>query len=572
VTPAAQPAADEPAADDPGSEAAALRALMAGPASPALGARIAAARTRWPGDPRFALLFGGWQEKSGDLRAAEASYRAAAAAHPANPWPQVRLLELLLQQRRVEEAAEAMGRDIWPGSAPESTRNSLLSRVTVAIAEMPARRRFLEGLLRGTAEDRFVLLKLAALCLRLREGAAAEAHFAAACALGPLPVESELLALELHLAATRFEEAHAVAQSLLARHPDRADIARRAIQAAHLADRREVMLDLLGAALRRWPRDWLLLFRFNRCTIPLAEEQALFAILEDQAPAMSGDERWLFQFVIACLRHGRVARAMAVLDGLAPTGAVAAMAMPLRAALRAHPPACWANLREVSNDPLQDVQCRRVPGAVATVVLLAGVQGGLGYLPFSLADGLLAQHRVNAVYLRDLNDRSFTAGVRGFGPDEAAMIAGLGALCRELGVPVITMGASIGGLAAIRAAALLGAPAAISFAGPLHFGPTEEAEPARPAGGARAMPFAAFVPRDLAALDLIRATPALRVHQCYGLGYAPDVAVAELLRGLPNATLHPVDGCADHFVIEHMVAGRGFFDLLETAIRMTRHG
>jgi hypothetical protein len=65
---------------------------------------------------------------------------------------------------------------------------------------------------------------------------------------------------------------------------------------------------------------------------------------------------------------------------------------------------------------------------------------------------------------------------------------------------------------------------------------------------------------------MIRATPQTRIHQCFGSGFAPDVADAQLIAPLPNVSLHPVERCADHFVIEHMIADGSFFAVIECAI------
>jgi pimeloyl-ACP methyl ester carboxylesterase len=229
----------------------------------------------------------------------------------------------------------------------------------------------------------------------------------------------------------------------------------------------------------------------------------------------------------------------------------------------------WRSPRGIVNDPAQDVQFRRVEGAIGTVIVLAGVQGGLNYLPFALVDGLLARLPVNVVYLRDLNNRAFTAGVASLGPDANAMASGLRAIACQLGgQKVVTIGASVGGLAAVRAAVQMGAHAAISFAGPTTYGADpQDGEAALADGkGARDTIFTAFTRTETNLEDMIRAAPGTRVFQCFGARYAPDVANAEALRPLPNVVLVPVPDCADHFVIEHIIAGGEFDALLRRAI------
>jgi hypothetical protein len=287
---------------------------------------------------------------------------------------------------------------------------------------------------------------------------------------------------------------------------------------------------------------------------------------------MAGNDRWLFQYAIASLRHADAGPTLAMLQGLTASATVGHMARPLAAALAAHPPERWANPRGVSNDGDEDVQLLPQPEAVATVILFSSVAGGLGYLPFGLADGLLRLRPVNVIYLRDRNHRAFTSGVRALGDDHPAMIEALGTMTRRLGVPVITMGSSIAGVAAIRAATLLRAQAAISFAGPVNLGQDttdEEEEAPRPgaAGGTRDSLFTRFTGADPDIVRMIRAAPDTQVHQCFGADFAPDVAAARLLEALPHGRLHPEPGCADHFAIEHAIASGSFLTILDAALR-----
>ncbi|MBR0650018.1 hypothetical protein GXW78_10125 [Roseomonas terrae] len=553
-------------------EIAAIEQLLKcpGTAGEDLGQRILDARRRWPWQVRLQLLQGSWLEAAGRGDDAAACYRAAQADHPTNPWPTVRLVELLLRQRRHEEARRDFRDTVWSCSAPERTRTGLLSRIAAGIPDPADREAFLRSLLRHHPDDRFALLKLAVLRFRQKDRPAAEALFDEAVRLGPLTDEAQLIQLDLHFAAARFDAAYGLARDLQARHPDRVEFARRSIQAALFLHRLDEGVALLQAALLRWPEDWLLLFRYNRCPLPSETDRDLFATLSARRDAMAGNDRWLFQYAIASLRHVAVEPTLALLRTLVVSPAVGHMAAPLAAALSAHPLECWANPRAISNACEDDVQIVPQPMAVATVVLFSSVAGGLGYLPFGLADGLLRQRPVNVVYLRDRNHRAFTSGVRGLGTDHAAMIGALQVITRRLGAPVVTMGSSIAGVAAIRAATLMQAQAAISFAGPVNLGvdATEETASSPGAvGGTRHALFTTFTGADPGIVQMIRAAPATRVHQCFGADFAPDVAAARLLELLANARLHPEPGCADHLVIEHAIASGSFLTIFDAALR-----
>ena len=555
-----------PAAAELPEAIAAIEAALKSGDTAAAGATIAEARARWPKELRLILFEGAHLGATGQTAAAEACFRDAMRSHPSNPWPAIRLLELLLAGRRTNEAASLFAATVWPGPAPAQTRLPFLSRITSAIGDLAERRGFLDTLMRDAPEDRFVLAKRVALSLRQRDRAEAEALLDRARALGPLPDDAQVLALEIMITATRFDEALALANALRARFPDRPDFVRRAIQAAHFLGREAEMVALLDEALERWPGDWLMVFRYNRCTVPMADDRRLFARLAAHRPSMDGNERWLFQYVVACLRHGRTAEAMATLALVQDTGPAGSMAAPLRAALARLPAEDWRSTRGVVNDPAQEMQVVTRADARATLVLLAGVQGGLGYLPMDHTDALMAGLPVNVVYLRDLDHRGFTGGMRGLGPGPEDMIAALRRITEPFGLPVVTFGSSIGGVAAIRTALDLRAHAAISFAGPIHLGAMTEEEEDQPGEGARSTIFGQFAAADLSLVERVRQQPGVGVYQCYGADFAPDVADAELLRGLPNAVLIPVPGCADHFAIEHMIADGSFVAIIERAI------
>jgi tetratricopeptide (TPR) repeat protein len=553
---AAQPAPDAP------QEIAAIEALLAAKDHATAEPRLAAALARWPGEVRLHFLTGEHLAATGRPAAAEAVYAAAVERFPANAWAPVRLVRHQLANGDAARARDTFAHLVWRDE-PAEPALPLLTQLTTATTNAAEREAFLNRLLRGTPADRFVIVKLATLAFRRHDKRAASRLFDEAAALGPLPAESGVLQLELLMVEARFDEALALALAMVARHPERADLMRKAVQAAFFANRSDDLVRLLQAAIARWPDDWFMVFRYNRSAAPFAIDRALYLRLAEREEAMAADERWSFQFAVAALRHQESARALAILDCLDRTGPVAHMSEPLRRAFAARPATVWANPRGVSNDPAADVQVVRAPGARAILVVFAGVQNGFSYLPFSHADVLFAPHPMHVVYLRDRRNRSFQTGVAGLGGDEAETVAGLRGLHAELGgLPMMMTGSSVGGVAATRYGTLSGAAAVISFAAPVHLRDDaghEEAPVSRT--NYRGAMLTALAGNDDRLLDVIAASSGTRVHQCYGTGYAPDVATAELMRPLENVELVPVEGCADHFVLEHMIAD-GSFDAL----------
>lgn len=553
--PAAMPVESEPASLK--QETDELARLIAGSApDEAVRLRLDRAITRWPGIARLHLLRVDLLDAIGSTAEAEAELRALLERKPDNPWPARRLVVRLLAARRIEEA-RVVFTDLWHRRPPDEIAAPLLNQVTAAIVDPLARKPFLEALLDGTADDRFVLVKLATLAFRAHDRVGAMALLDRAVALGPLPAEGSVIHIDLLTVNGRLEEAADRARDLVAVYPDRPDIVRKAIQTADLCGRQEEVTALLVRSVETWPDDWLTLFRYNRASMPFALDRALFARLRERAAEGRRDDRWSFQLAVASLRHGDGARAFAILDAIGPDSPAASMALPLRAALDGRPREDWSNPRGLSNDPADDVQVRRRDDAVATCFVFAGVQGGLGYLPFSFTDTVFADYPFNMVYLRDAANFGFARGIASMGEGEAAMLGGLRGLVLALGdLPAITVGASLGGVAAARAGALTGAAAILSLAAPLTI-------EAKAEGASRfrmeAMSNTMGKREDLG--DLIARVPDLRLYHCYGTGHAADRATADALRPLANATIVPV-ACDDHFPLQHMLATGAFGDLL----------
>jgi tetratricopeptide (TPR) repeat protein len=546
----------------------AIAELVRGPAWEAAGERLSSALQRWPRHRRLRLVQAEWLERGGDVACAEACLRELLQDAPESPAAACRLVNLLLVRQQPDEARAVFARHVWQDQVPEVQAVALLNRVVAATPGAGARDSLLTGLLRDTPRDRFVLVKLAALRFRENDKVEAMRLFDAANRLGPVPDSSHILHLDLLIVHWRLDDALALARELMARHPERRDIVSKAIQVCELRHRGDELVPILRDAMRRWPDDWLLLARYNRSRCRQAIDRELFDDLSAHEAAAGRDDRWALEYALACLRHCEHDRAVAVLSRLAPTGPVADLALPLQRLFASRPRSAWVNSRDISNDRAHDLQVRRVPHAQATVLVFAGAgTGGLGLLPCAHLDTLLREHSVQVVYLRDQRGRGFVQGVASLGADEAATVRGLRALAAELDAgPIITLGGSIGALAAVRFGALLPAAAAISCSGPLHLDPVANERDDQVRYRSAMLSMLNKTGRvDTDYITLIAQSPALRVYHNYGTGHVQDAATAERLRPLSNVTLLPVE-CPDHFAVTHLMADGSFDALLRRVV------
>lgn len=113
------------ASDDPDERLETLALALRRRADPALGARIARARARWPHHLRLALLETEWLERAGQPEAARGRLLELQRRHPANPWPVVRLARLLATSGEPEAARDLYERHLALAPLPDSLREEL---------------------------------------------------------------------------------------------------------------------------------------------------------------------------------------------------------------------------------------------------------------------------------------------------------------------------------------------------------------------------------------------------------------------------------------------------------------
>ena len=243
----------------------------------------------------------------------------------------------------------------------------------------------------------------------------------------------------------------------------------------------------------------------------------------------AADERWQFQYALACLEWGSTQDAVRALSAI-PSGTPAArMSEPLRRAIASRPAASWRAAARFEDDRSRDVQIVRVAGAATTILVFTGLGGRLAYLPVGHLDTVLAAFAANVVYLRDVSSRAYLDGIASLG-DLPDTLAHLARLATELGAPrLVTMGNSIGGFGAVRYAARLGAAAALSFAGPttLDSSATPDlaaAEEAPGNSGLRDLGMQRVTENDL--VPDIAGSPAMRVTYCFGAASDAEIAHA----------------------------------------------
>jgi len=539
----------------------AIQSLLDGGEAERASSLLESALDQWPRNQKLLLTKGDVLARtSGRERAAE-HYAELLGDERATIWAAARLRVLLEEGPLDRESARRVAHAVAVSNLHLKIKQPLLDLLLKRPEQPDEELRLLRDIAPRAGLFKFEW-KLAAALTERGDLEGALDLLARAKSEGRTSALASMLLSELLAACGRLPEAIATLEDAIEAYPDQPDPWRRLI--AMLQRERsfgragEAML----AALERWPGDWLLLFRLNR--LPLAPEQfdRVFANLSSRGEQAAGkDDRYRFQFALACLHAGELERALSLLRRPCQEP-VSTMMAPVLKALEARPPSVWRDLSRLEDDRTQDVQVARAEASRATVVVPTGI--AFGYLPLPLVDALFAAHGVNVVYLRDFNKRAYLTGVVGLGEGEAATIESLSRLLREIGAErVIVMGASQGGFAALRYGALLGAAWAVSFSGltdlSLHY------EKVRPSVWnpnyfiKEQLRRERDLPTDL--LPVLSTARATRFLQFHGDRSEDDVRQARRIEGIPGVTVTSVPGVADHYVLDHMI-GDGAFDAL----------
>lgn len=384
-------------------------------------------------------------------------------------------------------------------------------------------------------------------------------------AAGRCNAQSTMLEADLLDTVERPDAAIALLDQAIATEPDRPDYWRRLISQLDRAVDIDRAVALISQALTRWPEDWMLVYRLNRIKAPQAALLAMQDLIRPAAESAAQDDRYRFQYALACLNVGDLSRARSLLADPF-ISAVSHMADAVRDALAVHDDNFWRQGNQSVADRTSDLMVAKVPCARATVIVTSGVF--FGYMPMQMIDAFLAPLGVNRVYLRDFNKRAYCRGIQSLGPDEPTSLAALAALLDDLGPRRrITIGSSLGGYGALRIGARLGVEAAVSLSGPSD--PRLSYADLRPSIWNTAW-FAKLVldrdPSLMTDLVPILSAPqsaATRILQYYPAGNASDCGQALRLDGLPRVSLRPLEGVGHHVVANRMMADGSLAALLD---------
>ena len=213
---------------------------------------------------------------------------------------------------------------------------------------------------------------------------------------------------------------------------------------------------------------------------------------------------------------------------------------------------------EWRDDRGRDVQIVSQPGATTTVIVFCGLTHRFGVPLDLLWHVWLSAYPVNMIVVRDKNHVVYMWGIASLGSFDDS-IAELGRISRSLGAErIVTMGNSSGGSGALAYGPRLGAERCIAFSPVLQAWRTVYNEtPTRPAARLVSLREEGRVEWP-DARSFLSGSP-MQADVYYSPTISRDRKQAELLKGLANVTLNPVDDVPAHTEVPVVMIQQGVF-------------
>ncbi|MYZ46566.1 tetratricopeptide repeat protein [Propylenella binzhouense] len=493
----------------------------------------------------------------GRLPEAEAACRAILETRPDDVSVTALLCRVLAAAGRADEARDLFERHLWTSELTPEQKAGILADLTNAggAGEIEAFVRRLEATRPlGPGESGRLAISEARLGLPER---ALERLMGVERANDLSQVQTSQL-MQLLVQEFRLDEARARAAALTEREPTNPEWLLRLAQIEFLEGNISAAADRLAAALALAPGTPALLRALVGMPMSPDRFRDIFRQVEAARDHVEFTEVANWSFALAALQAREPEAAIKALETIGPgSDEFHANAQLMLSVLRSRPLEDWIARPRLADDPTRAARIVCRDGAAATLIVFPGLHNQFGNLPYGYLDVLLSELPANIVYLRDLGQTAFLDGTRGLGESEPAMADSLKRMAGELAAPrIVTLGSSIGGFAAIRYGARLGAAAAVSFSGPSKLYSTDD----RPDRSKRRVGLAfmrRYSERQRDVLPDVRANPDMTVWHFAGAENVEDIGQQNRLLGLPQARLETVPGVASHnTVLPTIAAGR----------------
>ncbi|MEJ8571583.1 tetratricopeptide repeat protein [Microbaculum marinum] len=454
---------------------------------------------------------------------------------PDNPWLLARLVSAHMANGDPGAAIALYRTRVEDSSLPNEDKNRIARNLAAANRRSPEARDILERRLSAAPDDPALLRDIASARLALGHVEEALEAFSRSATLSPLPGWAAMLHLNALIQHRRFSNLVPVAD------PE--------------------VLAILKDALTRFPGDAVFVRVFSQLPMARTEWAELYRLIRANFDSPDPNAMLRFEVAKACLQASDFADARRILEALDPESHWGKVSRPLLTVLTTIPDATWKRTR-LSDDPAAEVQVVRTPGASMTVLVFATLTGNFMMLPIACIDALLADLPVHVIYLRDTVFGSALTGLRSLGPDITATLTGLRRIIADLdGGELVTVGASVSGLAAIRYGARLGAGRVVTFGALTTVDPEFQGTPARLQRTLRWMqqqPGAREAERFGDVVTELAQAPAMRVDLHVGGACELDLQQAHRLAGNPQIRVHREAGVDHHYVALSTIA-RGSF-------------
>jgi len=303
---------------------------------------------------------------------------------------------------------------------------------------------------------------------------------------------------------------------------------------------------------------WEVLLWINRIPIPKALEISLFErVASIYQVNVDLDMRWKFQYALLNIRHNQYTDATNILRDVGQVHpSLAHLSVPLSMACASERVAA---LPVIQPDRLSPVTLIEHPHAQATCVVFAGWSGALGYFSDNYLSQCFEEYSINLLILQDPSMKWFASGLKSFGSSIEDASSSLRDAYSHLFIkPIICLGSSVSGLAALHYSLPLRAQAVLSFAGiraasDFNLSRTEvDIEASGHKAMVRLEKLKCMYGSSKTVLEAIDSTN-IRLHYVYGEGNTKDKATFDFYSQYANIEEHAIRGIDTHSIANHCI-------------------
>lgn len=314
-------------------------------------------------------------------------------------------------------------------------------------------------------------------------------------------------------------------------------------------------------AVNKFPGEMHVIYVLNRIFLTEEAESSLLNILSKFNEENNVTASWLKQLVLFSLRNNKIVFSQKLLAELIKYSSESEDAQQIIHVLDKLG-ITGDYIGRISNGSNFNVV--KMVKAKKTLVVFGNILGGIGYIPFGIADKLFANYAINIIYLKDPYSVNYKNGLPSHANDHKELSESLYEQCESFNVPVMTLGCSASAYVALKIGIGLKATHIFSLAGVLV--PDTVKKESQVEVAAHHKSLFDSVQESTNLLKELDKRKNIKLVHFYGDSYKPDQKRAQTLVDITHADIVKLKNATTHHISLTAIINGKFQEKLKDAI------